>query len=496
MTGSTYIKQAVIASLCEHPNQDKYRARAFAGDGLSAMTDALAGHGVALTKRDFFTPDENGVYLIDTPGFWANFEKIRTLLAKGNERFDAEDFLLPLQPVNTRTLLQSAIQYKGLGQIFTAPVWTGRFNDMELLWYKVPYLERKELTGADGTIPLPLKRTLLQAEGRVAPEDRLAAAKLSAADIHTVFRERGDFESLSRRLTTAGDYLRKDYLLLLDHLGDTCFASQNAWQRYPQLAETLARHGEQFEVVDFIRQVGSRNNIIARAAEHRALDKVFAPQLWVGRLGDMLTLWNHLSPGWKNAPLRPADFDLAYADAESRTFAPLLDFTALHNKQDLLLPLNGADAQPVLGLGLQAFWAQAITLLPLLAKQGEPVQLRDLRRISGQLGHSCLITAAKCGSFRQVVGIARASGEPLTLEDFMSRDMHDNTLLTILAERKELALVFTPELWAGRLADMRNLWAQVRHADRAQIDMQQVEIAVKQATLKKHSRPGLKIKPR
>lgn len=497
MTGSTFIKQAVIASLCDHPDQEKYRARAFAGDSLSAVTDALAGNGVALTKRDFFVPDENGAYLIDTPGFWKNFAKIRALLSRGNERFDADDFLFALKADGTRTLLSSAVENAALSEIFNTDVWRGRYDEMERLWYKVmPLPARREFAGTDGTIPLALKRSVLQTENRVAPEDRLARANLTPADVHAAFRERGDFESLTRRLAAAGDYLRKDYLLMLDHLGNTCFSAQNAWVRYPQVAAVLAAHGEQLDVVDFIRPIGFANTIIARAAEHHALDKVFAPELWAGRLVDMLSLWSHVLDAWKIESMTRQAFDLAYADAENRTYAPVIDFAALHGKQDLLRPLNDGEAQPVLGLGLRSFWAQSATLLPQLAKQGEPVTMSDLRRTSGYMNHSCLISAAKFGHFRQVVSIAAAGNDPLLLSDFTTRDSHNETLLSILASRKELPLVFAPEIWAGRLSDMRTLWAQVRPADRAQINFEQVIIATKQATLKKKSRPDLKIGPK
>lgn len=492
MTGSTYIKQAIIASLCEHPDQEKYRARAFAGDSLNAVTDALAGKAVALTKRDFFTPDETGAYLIDTPGFWRNFARIRDMLGKQGERFNAEDFLFTIKTNERRTLMNSAIDNKALDKVFSEEVWRGRYEDMEMLWYKVPVPARREFTqGGDGTVPLALKRRLLQAENRVAPEDRLIRAGLTPNDVRGAFRERGDFEAFKRRLAAVGDRIRKEYVLLCDSSGDTCFFSQDAWQRYPEVARTLAANNEQLEVADFIRQVGNVNNILTRAAEHKALDKIFAPELWANRLGDMLTLWGHVRDGWKMPPMTEADFDIAYAAAESATYAPLVDFTNLHSKQDLLRGINEGDAQPVLPLGLKAFWDKhATAAIPALAVKGDALRLSDLRRVSGQMGHSCLISAAKFGHFRTVVDVVRTGKDEIQLEDFLLRDHHGNTLLSILAARKELPLVFTPDLWAGRLGDMKILWNQVRHSDRSQVDMGKVEIATKQATLKKQSGKG------
>ena len=495
MTGNSYIKQAIIAALCEHPEQEKYRTRAFVGDSLTQMADALAGKGVALTKRDFFTPDEAGTYLIDTPGFWRNFTRIRDMLAKQGERFVAEDFLFTVNTAQRRTLMSSAVDNKALDKVFSEENWRGRYDDMELLWYKVPVPPRREFANGDGTVPVALKRRLLAHENRTAPEDRLARAGLTANDVRGAFRERGDFEALKRRLATAGDRLRKEYILLCDSTGDTCFFPQDAWQRYPEVARTLAAHGEQLEVVDFIRQVGQVGNILTRAAEHKALDKVFAPELWANRLGDMLSLWSHVRDGWKMPPMTEADFDIAYAAAESKTYAPVVDFANLHGKQDLLRALNEGDAQPVLPLGLKAFWDDhAGATVAKLASQNDALKLNDLRRVSGQMGHTCLISAAKFGHFRTVVDIVRTGKEDLKLEDFMLRDHHGNTLLSILAARKELPLVFAPELWAGRISDMKILWSQVRHSDRPQVDMGKVEVATKQATLKKQSKSNFKLK--
>ena len=58
MSGGKYIKQAIIAALCEHPDKDKYSARAFSGEGLNKTVDALSNTAHQLTKADFLSPDE------------------------------------------------------------------------------------------------------------------------------------------------------------------------------------------------------------------------------------------------------------------------------------------------------------------------------------------------------------------------------------------------------------------------------------------------------
>lgn len=494
MSGGRYIKQAIISALCDHPDQESYRRRAFSGDNLDKVTEALAATGHKLTKSDFFTPDDDGQYIVDTPGFWRNFEKIADIVQKNGERFEAADFTFQLSENQRRTLLMNAANQDGLKKLFNEAVWKGRFTEMENLWYKVtPVPSRRAAFNTDGTLPLDLKRRMYALENRTAPEDRLLRAGLTPHDIRAAFRERGNFENVNTRLAHAGDYLRKEYLLIPDHVGDTVFCAPEAWNRYPELSQKMAARGEFLEVSDFIRQIGTQANVLMRAAEARALDKVFAPELWTDRLSSMLDLWSHVLEGWKTSPMTSKNFDLAYAQAESLTYGKLLDMETVRAKLDLLRPLNDDAAHPVIGLGLKSYWDNAAEIQKRLKAENSGITLADLRRPSGQMGNSCLLSAVKFGHFRTVVEISRSSNQPLTVDDFLSKDRHGNTMLSLLAERSELSLAFAPDLWIGRLQDMKQLWTHVRHAERGQVDFQKAEVAAKQATLKQKSQGKFKL---
>jgi hypothetical protein len=498
MSGERYIKQALIAALVDHPDQDKYKTRAFSGANLEKVMEALSQQKQSLTKADFLTPDDDGKYIIDTPGFWKNFAKVLDIVTKSGEKFTFDDFTKPLTRDDYRNeqrdLLDSARQNNGLGQIFAADVWQGRFDEMERLWYRVPIPARRDLFRNEGYLDPALKRGLLKAEGRTCPEDGLTAAGVTRGDFFSMFEARGNFEEVQRKLSTAGDYLRKDYLLLPDNNGDTIFYNGGAWDKFAQMSSELKTRGEKFEVADYVRQVGTRPNILTRAFERRALDKVFAPEQWVDRLPDMLELWKNMREGWKITPMTARDFDNAYAEAENRTFAPKADFAHVQSKQSLLSPLNPGAGAPVLPLGLKAFWDDyAANAARLPANAG--LTVADLRTTSGHLGKSVLMNAVKFGHFDKVLDISRASSQPVTLDDFLSKDRHGNTLLNQLAERNQLAQAFAPDLWAGRVAEMKTLWSNVRVNDRAQLDFQQAEVAAKQATLKLGAKEKFKLKP-
>lgn len=492
MSGGHYIKQAIVAALCEHPEQEKYKTRAFSGENLNAMMEAIAEQGNKLTKADFLTPDDEGKYIIDTPGFWKNFDKVVDIVSKAGEKFAIEDFTKYLDRTETRTLLDSAREHNGLGKLFTEKTWAGRFDDMERLWYKVPVPARRDLFKNDGLLDPALKRGMLAAEGRDMPEDGLAKSGLTPADLRGAFQERGNYEEVLRKLAANGDYLKKEYLLLPDNAGDTVFYHQGAWDRFDDISKNLRSHGEQFENTDFVRQVGYVANILTRASERKALHRVFNPDNWEGRLPEMLELWGQVKEGWKTASMTAKDFDTAYSEAESKTYAKSVDLKTAA-KIDLLSPLDVHGGATILPIGLKSFWDNYAAAEARLSEQKESLSLADLRQSSGYMGNSVLMGAVKFGHFEKVLDISKKSGEPLTLDDFLAKDRHGNTLLNILAERNQLAQVFSADLWAGRVTEMKTLWTHVRINDRAQVNIEQAEIAAKQATLKAQAKDRFKL---
>lgn len=493
MSGGRYIKQAIIAALCEHPDQEKYKTRAFSGENLNEMMDTIAKEGSKLTKADFLTADDEGRYIIDTPGFWKNFDKVVDIVDKAGDKFTIEDFTKYLDRNETRNLLDSAREHGGLAKIFTKKVWEGRFDDMERLWYKVPVPSRREVFRNDGLLDPSLKRGMLKAEGRDMPEDALAKAGLTPAEFRGAFVERGNFEEVNRKLSQAGDYMRKEYLLLPDSSGDTVFYYQGAWDKFDDVAKGLKAHGEQFETADFVRQVGYVSNILTRAAERKALHKVFNPEHWEGRLSEMLDLWGEVKEGWKTATMTARDFDNAYSEAESRTYAKTVDLKGFESKDALLKPIEAESGASILPVGLKAFWDNYADAAQKLSELKQNLTVSDLRETSGYMGNSVLMGAVKFGHFDKVVDIARKSGEALSLDDFLSKDRHGNTMLNILAERNQLGQVFAPEMWAGRVDDMKTLWTHVRVNDRSQVDFSQAEVAAKQATLKQQAKDRFKL---
>lgn len=494
-----YLKQAIVAALCEHPDAEKYRKRAFSGDNLAETIEVMSRETQTLTTADFLAADDNGVCFLDAPGAWKNFDKIVKTVGGNGGYFTCEDFTKPLGKSTSKTLLDSARTHNALANVFSFAVWQGHYEEMERLWYKVPVPNRKDLFQNQGLISAELKRQLFAVDGKATPEDRLAKAGLSLMDVRAAFSAKNGITELSDKLKLAGDYLRKEYILATDSFGDTVFDSKpDAWDKYNAVVDILAENGERLEVADFTRRIAFVKSILGRAAEHRTLNKVFTPAHWTDRLQDMLTLWSHVLDGWKTSAMTVRDFDNAYAEAESATYAKIFQSLAVTGKTDLLknLDTGSVSAKPVLPLGLKAVWDKFDSVQAALKKlDGEALTVDDLRTTSGEMGNSCLVHAAKFGHFDKVIDISMNGGGILTVKDFLTKDCHGEMLINLLAEKKQLEIAFAPDLWAGRVSEMKDLWSHVKGENRAQMDFDQAKVKAQQATLKL-KKGGIKFQPR
>lgn len=500
----TALKKAIVATLCEAPGAEKYRQAAFVDNPLE-LVQSLSQR-IVLTKADFFALDEEGKPFLETAGAWKNFDKIAKIVQANGEKFTYDDFTNPLAPGNTKTLLDAAKSNNGLKQVFSFDMWAGRFAEMEKLWFQLASYERNKVfsngynssSSTSGLIPIELKRRLLAVEHKTPPEDRLEKAGLRLDDIRRASMDNLAFDDVNRKLARVNDYFRKEYVLMVDSSGDTMFDGRSgAWNKFSDILKIMQAHGERLEVADYTRKLSNAKSLLERAGEQKTLNKVFAPDQWADRLDDMFQLWSKVPDAWKTSPMTTQDFDNAYATAEGLTYGKRFLLQEFNGKGDLLKPLNpGAEARPVLPLGLKVVWENFEGVQSKLEETGEKLTMTDLRATSGHMSDSCIMIAAKHGRFDRVVEISRNSGEPITLEDFSAKDGHGNTLLNILAEKQQLSLVFSPTIWVGRVDEMRQLWTQVANKDRRQVDYANVETATKQASLKQKRGTGtLKFRP-
>ncbi len=481
-TGKSLIKQAFIAALCEHPDAEQYRARAFAGDNLEQLQKDLAEASRHVTKADILTPFDDGKFIMDTENAWKNFHKIEKLVRDNGEKFEVADFLKETGS-NERTLLTSAEKNNGLEKLFSASMWKGRVEEMEHLWFFVSAPDRKAFNKGRGI--LPVKREIMMAEGKTPREDVLEKAGIDPTSMVSLLMNDGRMEDFQKKLSTTGNRLCKQDLFVVDNDGDTFMYSRQAWDKYDKVVDMLAKNGEKMEVQDFLFKRGWRQDILTRAAESHALDKVFNPDYWVGRPEEMVKLWSHVKPGWQ-VQLSRKDFSECLAEAEDKTWGPKLAATeGWANKPSLMKPLldDAGRQTPVIPLGLKSTWQGIDGLCATLKTQGAQLTLGDLRMTSGYLQTPVVVAAAQADCFDKVLSITEASGEKLTIDDFLLKSKNGKPLIQILGEKKQLKLAFSEKIWVGRIKEMQRLWQHVPPAMRSDIDFADVQSRVRVASV-------------
>lgn len=502
MTLSTLKKQALVGALCQHPDTHQYWRRAFPNNDLSELNTLLSSPENKLCKEDLFVHDDKGRSFLDQNNFWVNFSKVCQVIAQNDEHFTRADFLRKINDGSWHTLLQSARQSKGYLHIFKEEAWAGHFDDMQDVFASFSFMEKKEIFPiSQGSMDLNLKRSVLAAEGKVMPEDSLARAGLKNIDLHNAFRTNfGDgYEDIKERLAAVGDYFRKEYLLLPDDSGDTVFYFSSIWEEYNDIVDTLSQNGQRLEIKDFLREIGNSEPILKKAGDHRALDKVFNPHHWVDRLDDMIALWEHVPPKYKEKTMKQESFDLVYAAAESKTYKDLIDFSKIDSKIDLLSQINYCATpgqHPVYPIGIIDFWQHIDGLAERLAMNKESFSAADFRQKSGPNEETILIKGTKLGHFSKIVKLIGQNNEKLTVDDFLQKDKNGCSVLQIMSQRKELHQVFQPELWENRLPDMRALWMNVENIHRHQIDISDIEFKLKQKIIAARSNDNLRLPTR
>lgn len=481
------VSHAILAVLSGHPEADIMWARAFPDEPLDILPRVIESCG-GFAKDHLFL-DEKQTPFFASALFWQNFEQINALIRKSGDQLHYDDFMRQFHTPETHSMYMDAVKHKALGAVFKPAVWHKNYDEMEKLCYTMSQPERVTLFNREGRIDLDLKRAVLATENRVAVEDRLQSLGLTEKTFEQHFAQHfsKNYAELKNLLAQNGEPLRKDYLLHPDDCGHTAFNYVHTWDNYADIVEQLAENGERFEIADFLCKRGTADNILERAFTFKRLPDIFTPAHWVGRLEEMLEVWAQIKPDWRKEPIAQKNFDDLYTEAENLTYTGVANYDGLRSRIDLVSPLNpgaGEGEKPIYAIGLTSFWMNIDATLERLAAQNEKLTLDDLRLRSGETQDNAILKGIKMGHAERLVQLCTEMGQRLTLDDLLSRDNQECTVLDLLADRKQLALVFTPEMWAGRLEDMREAWRNVRQGDQSQVDMAKLEIAVKQASFK------------
>ena len=487
MTDRTLLKQAYIATLCNHKDARFYQNKAFSEQNLDELAQQIKEAGEKITKSDFLSCDHFDHYFLDSREAWKNFDKIIDIVHGNGERFEISDFLQTLGPSNQdRTFLSSALEHGAFDKVFQAKIWQGRYPEMEKLYYTILPRQRRQYDGGDRI--LAVKREIFEAEGHKIREDILKSAGIQWQEFPGIFAQNGGIEKLStisNTLRARGERLTKEDLLMPDFEGDTMFRYAQAWEAFPQIVSLLENAGQKFDVEDFLFKRGHKLSLVQRAAEHNALENVFTPQVWKDRPADMVRLWEALDPAPKSTGLGHDRFLKVLSDIESETYGSLLNVDERTSLADVKSPVAIEGDVKVMPMGLKKFWDEFEKIQSILSKKGEAISVKDLRETTGFQKISILELAVKNGHLDKIVNIASAAEDSLTLQDLIMKDDNDLTLLQNIAHQNQLEKLFSPSLWAGRIKDMKTLWAMVDFEDKSQVNWQEVLNKTNLLTLQK-----------
>jgi len=127
----------------------------------------------------------------------------------------------------------------------------------------------------------------------------------------------------------------------------------------------------------------------------------------------------------------------------------------------------------------------------------EKKTLAELRTpMPGRQGRSGLHVAASSGAFNVIVDKLLAANDGLTTADLLNAAPPAGpTLLDVLGRQGQLALAFTPKLWAGRKVEAMTLYQHnVPAAHKKQVDLQAFAAALDQQALR-HKSQKFSLKP-
>ncbi len=495
MTERTMLKQAFLAAMMKHKDARLFRDRAFAEPNLHEINRQIEAAGETITKADFFSRDIFNSYFLDTVAAWKNFDTIVDFVHSKGETFTADDFLQKLDDGSgktNRTFLSSALENGAFDKVFQARIWQGRYDEVEHLYYSI--LPGQRRVHDQGHKLLEIKREIYADEGRELREDVLKDAGIDWFDLPKMFEGRNGMarlETYDKLLKEKGSKLTKEDVLMCNYEGDTMFSSKRAWDAFDKIAALLEANGETFGIEDFLTKRGHKPSVLTRAAQHDAVDKIFKPSMWVGRVADMVKLWNTLRPLEQTNSMGHDPFLLALSEAESQTYGPLFDSVQNKTPTDYISPIAVEGDVKILPLGLPSVWKDLDVKRDLFASEeganAKSITMDDLRQTTGFQDKTILEIAIKAGFLNKVIEIATKTGEGLALQDLIAKDANENAMLRVIAERGELDTLFTPEIWAGRLQDMKRLWAWVPFEHKGQVNWNEVVNKTRVSTLKNQS---------
>lgn len=458
-------KQLVLGQLFQLPADHPVMKDLLADPEVVALAQIAI-----IDKDDFFAAaDAEGKSFFEYIDVWTHMdEAVTALRAKGLD-IKGSDFTKTVAGAKSPVAL--ADDRDVLAKLFTPVIWQGEYNAMLGAWFGLGFSNTRK----DKLDFIAIQEQVAATEGKTCRPAQLKKMGIDPGDLRSAVTS-GDYAKVREKLAEHGDHFRREDVFTLDKWGDHTLDTNSGWKHLGEMWDELAKNGERLEIEDFQFGVPGRDTILKDAQDSEDnLKELFKPRLWYGRLDDVVRLHGMLSDSSKGK----IKIDEVVEELISHDYAVRVEKGQIAGHSDIVEPINAADsAKPgfhaIRPLGLKEVWNKIARVQDLLQAKGEAITLDDLRQRSGKSDETCLLHAARYGNFDRVMGIARAGGEQLRVDELIEKDASGKSVVDYLVEQDKLNLLLEPSDWVGRGQDLAKLWQAIPEKSRDKINFQQL----------------------
>lgn len=258
--------------------------------------------------------------------------------------------------------------------------------------------------------------------------------------------------------------LRGDVVLTKDDLfnpmpnGKVVFEYKEVWDNFSVITDWLARNGEALTVAD-LERTATGKTLLKFAEDKIALDKIFTPDIWKGRMKDMENTWYAIAQLERNK----------YDFLKLRRAVAAADGQEL--REDQLLKM-GTDADKVKA-AVRSGGSTFSDLTRLLESKGDRLRKGDIL-LRDNSNETPLDAFAAWSNFDTWYAELEKNGEAFTVNDWLTQRATSKTPLALAVQHNALPKIFTPQHWANDPDGMMMLFEQVPADKRSAVDIQDV----------------------